>query len=60
MTAPPATVAIPVFNEALHLDACLDAVDAQTYGNVVEVLVVDGGSTDASARSSPGEAGRSG
>src|SRR5688500_10594236 len=47
MTRPLVTVAIPVFNEALHIDACLDAVDAQTYGNVVEVLIVDGGSTDA-------------
>ena len=47
MNGPPVTVAIPVLNEALHIDACLDAVDAQTYGNVIEVLVVDGGSTDA-------------
>ena len=47
MTGPPVTVAIPVFNEGRHIDACLDAVEAQTYGNVVEVLVVDGGSTDA-------------
>ena len=46
MAGPPVTVAIPVFNEAAHIAACLDAVAAQTYGNVVEVLVVDGGSTD--------------
>lgn len=40
------TVAIPVLNEEAHLDACLDAVAAQTWPHVVEVLVVDGGSTD--------------
>jgi succinoglycan biosynthesis protein ExoA len=47
VTGPSVTVAIPVLNEARHIDACLDAVDAQAYGNIVEVLVVDGGSTDA-------------
>ncbi|MCA1657042.1 MAG: glycosyltransferase family 2 protein [Actinobacteria bacterium] len=47
MTGPSVTVAIPVLNEAEHIDACLDAVAAQTYGNIVEVLVVDGGSSDA-------------
>ena len=51
MTAAPAggptvTVAIPVLNEAVHIERCLDAVDRQTYPNIVEVLVVDGGSTD--------------
>lgn len=47
MNAPTVTIAIPVRNEARHLDACLDAIDAQTYGHVVEILVVDGDSTDA-------------
>lgn len=41
------TVAIPVLNEAASIDSCLDAVTAQTYGRIVEVLVVDGGSFDA-------------
>ncbi|MDQ6946422.1 MAG: glycosyltransferase family 2 protein [Actinomycetota bacterium] len=41
------TIAIPVLNEAEAIDACLDAVAAQTYNRIVEVLVVDGGSTDA-------------
>lgn len=44
---PTVTVAIPVLNEEAHIDACLDAVAAQTYPGIVEVLVVDGGSTDA-------------
>ncbi len=44
---PSVTVAIPVLNEERHIDACLDAVAAQTYGQVLEVLVVDGGSSDA-------------
>ncbi|HJV09228.1 MAG TPA: glycosyltransferase family 2 protein [Acidimicrobiales bacterium] len=48
MTAEPTvTVAIPVLNEQAHIDACLDAVAAQTYAGIVEVLVVDGGSADA-------------
>jgi glycosyltransferase involved in cell wall biosynthesis len=45
--APTVTVAIPVLNEEAHIDACLDAVAGQTYPGIVEVLVVDGGSTDA-------------
>lgn len=44
---PTVTIAIPVLNEAEHIDDCLDAVAAQTYDGIVEVLVVDGGSTDA-------------
>lgn len=43
---PTVTVALPVLNEEATIGACLDAVLAQTYPNVVEVLVVDGGSTD--------------
>ena len=45
-STPTVTVAIPVLNEEANIDACLDAVSHQTYRNVVEVLVVDGGSTD--------------
>lgn len=43
---PTVTVAVPVLNEESHLDACLDAIAAQTYDRIIEVLVVDGGSTD--------------
>lgn len=47
MTVRPAvSVLIPVFNEEQHIDACLDAVEAQTYQGSIEVLVIDGGSTD--------------
>lgn len=46
MTDPTVTVAIPVLNEEIHIERCLDAVAAQTYPGVVEILVVDGGSTD--------------
>lgn len=43
---PTVTVAIPTYNESQHIDACLSAVTAQTYPDVIEVLVVDGGSED--------------
>jgi succinoglycan biosynthesis protein ExoA len=46
MTRPTVTVAIPVLNERAHIDRCLESVESQTYDNVVEILVVDGGSTD--------------
>lgn len=44
---PPVTVAVPVLQEEAHLTECLDSIAAQSYPNIVEVLVVDGGSTDA-------------
>jgi glycosyltransferase involved in cell wall biosynthesis len=43
---PTVSVVIPVLNEEKHIEECLDAVAAQTYPEIVEVLVVDGGSTD--------------
>jgi len=46
---PAVTVALPVLDEARHIEACLAAVTAQTYPAVVEILVVDGGSSDATA-----------
>ena len=47
MAAPLVTVVIPVRDEAARLGACLDAVAAQDLPpDLVEVLVVDGGSTD--------------
>lgn len=39
-------MAIPVLNEEGFIERCLDSVDRQTYPNIVEVLVVDGGSID--------------
>lgn len=43
---PTVTVVIPAWNEERHIDRCLDAVAAQTYPGIAEVLVVDGGSSD--------------
>lgn len=46
MTGPSVTIAIPTFNEERHIETVLRAVDRQTYQPIVEVLVVDGRSTD--------------
>lgn len=44
------TVAIPVLNEGEFIEACLQAVSAQEIGkHRLQVLVVDGGSTDGTA-----------
>jgi succinoglycan biosynthesis protein ExoA len=43
---PTVTVGLPVLNEEAYIAACLDAVIRQTYANIVEVLVADGGSDD--------------
>lgn len=43
---PTVTVAIAVLNEERHIAPCLDAVARQTYEGIVEVLVIDGGSSD--------------
>ena len=43
---PRVTVGLPVLDEATHLGTCLAAVAAQTYPEIVEVLVADGGSSD--------------
>ena len=42
------SIVVPVLNEAERIDACLDHALAQAYatGQIVEVIVVDGGSTD--------------
>jgi len=42
------SIVIPVYNEAAHLPACLDAIAAQTI-RPYEVIVVDNNSTDGSA-----------
>ena len=48
MSEPPSvTVAVPVLNEERHLRACLDSILAQSYPGELEILVVDGGSSDA-------------
>ena len=43
---PTVTIAVPVLNEERHIEACLDAIAAQRDADIIEVLVVDGGSTD--------------
>ena len=44
--SPTVTVALPVLDEGAHLEAALDSIAAQTYPFIMEVLVVDGGSSD--------------
>jgi len=46
MTAPSVTVAILTWNGEKYLDAILNAVEVQQYAGVVEILVIDSGSTD--------------
>lgn len=46
MSLPTVTVLIPTYMEARHLDATLASIEAQDYSGIVQVLVVDGGSTD--------------
>lgn len=47
---PRASVVVPVFNKASHLEACFACLDAQTIDkDDLEVLFVDDGSTDDSA-----------
>lgn len=47
---PTVTLIIPVRDEAAHLPACLHSVRGQDYSpSAIEILVVDGGSTDDTA-----------
>ena len=46
---PGVTIALPVLNEEAHIERCLEAIAAQTYPRIVEILVMDGGSDDATA-----------
>jgi len=43
------SIVIPVYNEAAHLDACLEAISRQTV-QPLEVIVVDNNSTDDTIR----------
>lgn len=46
---PLVSVVVPMLNEARFIDACLDSFAAQTYPlELLDVVVVDGGSTDGS------------
>jgi glycosyltransferase involved in cell wall biosynthesis len=44
---PSVTVAVPVLNEEADIADCLEAIVGQSYFDVIEILVVDGGSADA-------------
>ncbi|MEP6624941.1 MAG: glycosyltransferase family 2 protein [Acidimicrobiia bacterium] len=43
---PPVTVVLPTRDERAHIRDCLDTLLAQDYPGPLEILVVDGGSTD--------------
>ena len=43
---PTTTIVLPTLNERAHITDCLASLTAQQGADVVEVLVVDGGSTD--------------
>jgi len=50
MTAPKVSVIVPVYNSALFVGGCLDALDAQTLKpSEYELIVIDDGSTDETA-----------
>jgi len=41
------SVVIPTLNEEKHIEMCLNSLFCQTYySNIIEILIVDGGSTD--------------
>jgi glycosyltransferase involved in cell wall biosynthesis len=46
VAAPTVSIILPVLNEADQLERCLGAVARQTYPEVVEIIVADGGSAD--------------
>jgi len=50
MREPSVTVVVPTYNEQQHLRLTLQSIDVQTYPNIVEILVADGGSTDATRK----------
>jgi succinoglycan biosynthesis protein ExoA len=45
---PAVSILLPVLNERHYLRDCLDSLARQDYPNIVEILVLDGGSTDGS------------
>ena len=44
---PRVSIVVPTFDEADWIEACLDSLGSQDYEAIVEILVVDGGSRDA-------------
>ncbi|MBD2209143.1 glycosyltransferase family 2 protein [Nostoc linckia FACHB-104] len=43
---PSISIAIPAYNEALHIEPIIKTFLSNTYENLIEVIVADGGSTD--------------
>lgn len=43
---PTVSILLPVLNEERFINGCLDSLTLQDYPNIVEILVLDGGSTD--------------
>ena len=42
----PVTIILPTLNEREHIGACLESLLGQDHPGIVEILVIDGGSTD--------------
>jgi glycosyltransferase involved in cell wall biosynthesis len=48
-TGPSVAILLPVLDEEAHVGACLDSIAAQDWPGPLDVLVIDGGSTDGTA-----------
>lgn len=46
---PSVTVIVPMFNEEAYIEACIGGFTSQSYRGPLEILIVDGGSTDRSS-----------
>jgi GT2 family glycosyltransferase len=55
---PTVSVVLPTLNERAFITDCLDTLEGQDYPALIEVLVVDGGSTDGTRELVEGRGGR--
>ena len=44
--SPQVTIAIPTYNEAEHIEQIVNSCLGNTYTNIHQILIADGGSTD--------------